>query len=523
MTGERRVFVAGGGIGGLAACAFMVRDAGVPGAAITLYESAPDVGGCLDAGGDPAAGYTMRGSRMMITETFECTWDLFRSIPSRSDPAVSVHDETMAFSERVPWDARARLIDRNRAVPDLRSMGFTMADRLALRRLSETPEAKLEGRRITDRMPPHFFDTAFWHMWQTTFAFQPWHSALEFRRYLRRFIRSFPRIDRLSGVKHPPLNHHDSMVVPLADWLRQQGVRIETGTALTGLGFGRVGEKLAVSALELSRGAVSQRVEVGPEDVVILQPGSMTDAASFGTMDAPPPALEAGPRGGWALWERLAAEHPGFGNPAVFRGPVAETMWMSFAVTLHDTAFFDAMERLTGNTAGTGGIVTFRDSRWLLSVVLYHQPHMAGQPEGVQVFWGYALHPDRIGDFVARPMSACGGADILRELRGHLAFDEAVFARATCIPCRMPYITSQFQPRRAGDRPPPVPDFAHNIGLVSQFVEIDADTVFTVEYSVRAAQMAVYALFGVERPVPPVTAHDKALDAQVAALMKAFR
>jgi oleate hydratase len=35
--------------------------------------------------------------------------------------------------------------------------------------------------------------------------------------------------------------------------------------------------------------------------------------------------------------------------------------------------------------------------------------------------------------------------------------------------------------------------------------------VFTVEYSVRAAQMAVYQLLGIERPVPPVTPHDKSL------------
>jgi oleate hydratase len=150
MTDARRAFVVGGGIGGLAACAFMVRDAAVPGAAITLFEAAPVPGGSLDAGGDPAHGYRMRGSRMMITETFECTWDLLRSIPSRGDPAVSVYDETMAFSERVPWNAKARLIDRNRAVPDPHSMGFTMADRLALRRLSQAAEKSLEGSRITD-------------------------------------------------------------------------------------------------------------------------------------------------------------------------------------------------------------------------------------------------------------------------------------------------------------------------------------------------------------------------------------
>src|SRR5208282_4921913 len=123
-----------------------------------------------------------------------------------------------------------------------------------------------------------------------------------------------------------------------------------------------------------------------------------------------------------------------------------------------DPAFFNKMENFSGNVAGTGGLVTFKDSRWLMSVVLAHQPHFAGQPDHVQVFWGYALHPDRVGDFIAKPMSPCTGEEILRELCGHLNFDfDTTFATAICIPCRMPYITSMFMPRKVGDRPPPVP------------------------------------------------------------------
>lgn len=49
-------------------------------------------------------------------------------------------------------------------------------------------------------------------------------------------------------------------------------------------------------------------------------------------------------------------------------------------------------------------MVTFKDSNWLMSIVLAHQPHFANKPAGVQVFWGYALFPDRIGDFIAKPM-----------------------------------------------------------------------------------------------------------------------
>ena len=181
------------------------------------------------------------------------------------------------------------------------------------------------------------------------------------------------------------------------------------------------------------------------------------------------------------------------------------------------------MQRFSGNAAGIGGLVTFKDSNWLMSIVLAHQPHFRNQPADVQVFWGYALSPDRIGNFVAKPMAECNGTEILRELCGHLRFDLETLESANCIPCRMPYITSMFMPRQLSDRPLPVPRGAKNFAFVSQFVEIADDVVFTVEYSVRAARMAVYELMGIDREIPPVSPHDKSLRVQFDALIKAFK
>ena len=138
------------------------------------------------------------------------------------------------------------------------------------------------------------------------------------------------------------------------------------------------------------------------------------------------------------------------------------------------------------------------------------------------MFWGYALCPDRVGSFVPKPMAECNGADLLEELFGHLRFDLDVVESANCIPCRMPYITSMFMPRKMGDRPAPVPRGSKNFAFISQFVEIADDVVFTVEYSVRVAQMAVYELLGIDRKVPAVTRHDESLRAEVEAVIKAF-
>ena len=204
----------------------------------------------------------------------------------------------------------------------------------------------------------------------------------------------------------------------------------------------------------------------------------------------------------WTLWEKLAESRSSFGKPAAFNSCVAQSNWASFTVTLKDTMFFDQMQRFSGNEAGTGGLVTFKDSNWLMSIVLAHQPHFANQPAGVQVFWGYGLFPDRVGNFVAKPMGDCTGAEILQELCGHLRFDAQTVAAANCIPCRMPYITSMFMPRAAGDRPLPVPPDTKNFAFISQFVEVAQDVVFTVEFSVRAAQMAVYQLLGIRPHYP---------------------
>jgi oleate hydratase len=87
----------------------------------------------------------------------------------------------------------------------------------------------------------------------------------------------------------------------------------------------------------------------------------------------------------------------------------------------------------------------------------------------------------------------------------------------------MPFITSMFMPRAPGDRPLPVPPKSRNLAFVSQFVELPLDVVFTVEYSVRAAQMAVYQLLDITLPITPVTPHDHSFRAQFEAVVKALK
>ena len=180
---------------------------------------------------------------------------------------------------------------------------------------------------------------------------------------------------------------------------------------------------------------------------------------------------------------------------------------MSFTTTLHDPTFFELIRDLTGNVPGEGGLITFPESSWLASIVLPHQPHFIGQPEGVEVFWGYGLFVDIPGNFVKKPMSACTGREIMTEIIGHLRLQERgarILETCTCIPCMMPFITSQFLPRSKDDRAMVRPDGSKNLAFVGQYCELPDDVVFTVEYSIRSAQTAVYSLLGLDRKAPPV-------------------
>ncbi len=507
----------------MAAAAFMIRDGGVPGGQIFILEANPLMGGSLDGAGDPQRGYSLRGGRMLTTDNYECTWDLFKTIPSLTSAGLSVFDETVAFNEKHKAHSMARLVDRRRARVPVTSMGFSMQDRMELLKLSHADEAGLGASTITDHLSPEFFETEFWFMWSTTFAFQPWHSAVEFKRYLLRFMMEFTRIETLAGVKRTIYNQYDSLVLPLQRWLRGQGVHLINDCKVMDLHHRSDEGGFVVTGIQSLRAGISDVIRVNEGDLVFLQNGSMTDASSLGSMTNAPKRLTKADSGGWALWEKLADGRPGFGNPAAFNRCIAQSVWESFTVTLKNPAFFDLMDQLSGNEAGTGGLVTFKDSNWMMSIVLAHQPHFINQPADVQVFWGYSLFPDRIGNFVAKPMSACNGAEILQELCGHLRFDLDVVSSANCIPCTMPYITSMFMPRQLSDRPLPVPEGSKNFAFISQFVEIPDDVVFTVEYSVRAAQMAVYQLLGIDRKVPPVTRHDQSLRVQFEALVKAFK
>lgn len=503
---DREAYIVGGGIAGLAAAGFLVRDGGMAGRHIHLLEQSNRVGGSLDGAGDPRSGYVIRGGRMFEAH-FGCTFDLLSTVPSLIDPQLSVSDELHAFTRRHVTSSKSRLVAAGRKI-EAPPLNLSPRDKWDLARLTLLPERSLGSRTIEQYFSAGFFRTNFWLMWCTMFAFQAWHGLAEFRRYMRRFMHLMPGFNRLEGIHRTPYNQFDSIVRPLVGWLERAGVDLQTDTTVLDIDFAAAadGPKTVTGILLEQRGG-QQRIDIGSNDLVLVTLGSMTEDSALGTMDAPP-AWQVNPeQGAWALWRNISRHSSAFGKPDVFCGEVSKSRWESFTVTLKDPFFFDFMEQFTGNSAGTGGLVTFVDSSWLLSVVLANQPHFANQPDDVSVFWGYGLHPERHGNRIDKPMAECNGREILTELFHYLPVGGAadrIIDSANCIPCAMPYITSQFMPRTHGDRPAVVPEGAENFAFLGQYCEVPDDTVFTVEYSVRTAQMAVCELLGLSRKVTPM-------------------
>lgn len=499
-----KVYLIGGGIASLAAAAFMIRDGDILGRNIIILEEMDKLGGSLDGAGSPQAGYVLRGGRMLESK-YGCTYGLFDTIPTL-DGSRTVTQEIFAWNDTLRTSSKSRLFyDGHRHTAP--QFGLSERHILTIERLALEPERMLGRTSIAEQFDTAFFKTNFWLMWCTTFAFQPWHSALEFKRYLLRFSHMIDGFNRLQGIMRTVYNQYDSMVRPLLAWLQERDVTFELNTRVTDLAFTEHDGRRSVARVIFEQDGEAGEIAVKAEDYVLVTLGSMTAASSLGSNDAPP-RLDARDQGAaWQLWKTLAAGRPEFGQPAVFADHVDESRWVSFTTTLHDPAFVQAVVARTGNVAGEGGLITFSQSSWLASIVIPSQPHFIGQPADISVVWGYGLAVDQPGDFVRKPMSLCSGREIMTEILGHLRIEaeaEEILDSSTCIPCMMPFITSQFLRRQKGDRPDVVPAGLTNLAFIGQFCEMPDDVVFTVEYSIRSAQTAAYALLGLKRKPPAV-------------------
>ncbi|MFD6352426.1 oleate hydratase [Nocardia tengchongensis] len=510
---DKTAWFVGSGLASMSGAAFLIRDGQMPGDKITILEELKIPGGALDGIKEPKKGFVIRGGREMENH-FECLWDLFRSIPSIEVDNASVLDEFYWLNKDDPNFSLERATVNRGQSAQTKNL-FTLNDKAQkdVTKIFLATREEMEGKRINEVFSKDFFESNFWMYWRTMFAFEDWHSALEMKLYLHRFVHHIGGLPDFSALKFTKYNQYESLVLPLYRWLLDQGVTFKFDTTVTDVDFEITADRKQATRIHWESEGVEGGVDLGPNDLLMMTIGSLTENSDEGDQHTPA-KLNEGPAPAWDLWRRIAAKDKAFGRPDVFGSHIPETKWESATVTTLDQRIPEYIQKICkrdpfSGKVVTGGIVTVKDSSWLMSWTVNRQPHFKQQPKDQIVVWVYALFADKPGDYVKKTMQECTGEEITQEWLYHLGVPEADIPElaaeaARCVPVMMPYVTAFFMPREAGDRPDVVPAGAVNFAFIGQFAETSRDCIFTTEYSVRTGMEAAYQLLDIERGVPEV-------------------
>ena len=512
---HKKAYIVGGGLAGLAAAVFLVRDAQMPGEQIHILEELPVAGGSLDGANKPDIGFVTRGGREMENH-FECMWDMYSSIPSLEVPGASYLDEYYWLDKDDPNSSNCRLIyNRGNEVPDdgKYTLGKTSKEII---KLIMTPEEQLGTETIEEYFSAEFFKTNFWYYWSTMFAFEKWHSAVEMRRYCMRFIHHIDGLPDFTALKFNKYNQYDSMTLPIVKYLEDHGVDFQFNTVVNNVIVETANSEKHAKKLQMTVDDSPQEITLTDDDIVFITNGSITESSTYGDHHTPAKITdEPGPS--WELWENLAEQSSEFGHPKVFYQDLPEKAWhISATATIKNTAIDPYIERLTkrdlhDGKVNTGGIITIKDSNWMMSFCIHRQPHFKDQKENETIVWIYALYSNTPGDYIQKNVVDCTGEEITEEWLYHLGVPETLINKLSkqdsinTNPVYTPFVTSYFMPRVKGDRPNVVPTGSKNLAFIGNFAESPTrDTVFTTEYSIRTAMESVYNLLNVDRGVPEV-------------------
>ena len=512
---QKSAYIVGSGLAALTAACYLVRDGQMKGEHVHILEKEQLAGGACDGWKFENVGYVMRGGREMDNH-FEVMWDLFRSIPSIETEGVSVLDEYYWLNKEDPNYSLCRAtVNRGK---DAHTDGkFDISDKGAMEimKLFFTPNEDLQDKRITDVFDDEVLNSNFWLYWRTMFAFENWHSALEMKLYIQRFIHHIGGLPDFKALRFTKYNQYESMILPMVKYLESYGVQFHFGVKVTNVEFDCNEQRKLATRIDTLRDGKEEHIDLTENDLVFITNGGCVENSSIGNQNTPAKFnTEIRESGGWDMWRKIAAQDPSFGHPDKFCSDPEQTNWMSATVETLDDRIIPYIKNIckrdpfTGKVV-TGGIVSVKDSSWLLSWTINRQPQFKAQPKGHCLVWVYGLFSDKPGDYVKKPMRECTGKEICMEWLYHIGvpedqIEELAETSANTVPCMMPYITAFFMPRAYGDRPDVVPAGAVNFAFLGQFAETKRDTIFTTEYSMRTGMEAVYTLLNVDRGVPEV-------------------
>ena len=512
---NKSAYIIGSGLGALAAACFLVRDGQMKGENVHILEKEPIPGGACDGYYYNDIGYVMRGGREMDNH-FECMWDLFRSIPSIETEGVSVLDEYYWLNKADPnYSLMRATVNRGEDAHTDKKFNISDKGAMEIMKLFFTPDEQLYNKRINEVFDEEVFDSNFWLYWRTMFAFENWHSALEMKLYIQRYIHHIGGLPDFTALRFTKYNQYESMILPMIKYLESFGVQFHYGVKVENVLFDIKSNKKQAKTIVTIVNGKEENINLTGNDLVFITNGGCVENSTLGSQNKKAEFnYEIKPGGGWDMWRKIAKQDKSFGNPDKFCSNPEESNWMSATVTTLDDKIPPYIEKICkrnpfSGKVVTGGIVTVKDSNWLLSWTFNRQPQFRSQPKNQLCGWIYGLFSDKPGNYIKKPMRECTGKEICMEWLYHLGvptdqIEKLATNSANTVPCMMPYITAFFMPRQLGDRPLVVPKGSVNFAFLGQFAETKRDTIFTTEYSIRTAMEAVYTLLDIDRGVPEV-------------------
>lgn len=535
---KKKAIMIGAGLSNMAAAVYLIQEGKWSGDQITFY--ALDNYGSND--GSPTQdvkddywnkihpmenqkGYIARGGRMLNYRTYVDLMDLLDRVPSMTEPGLTAAEDTRQFDAAHPTYDKARLLTGGQGIVDGGKLGLNNKSRKLLTQLIMMPdsqEEKLDNITIADYFKDNteFFESNFWFMWETTFAFRTRSSAQELRRYMHQMIYEFTQIEHLVGVNRTRYNQYESIMKPLINYLEKEGCHIVLNRRVVDWKFkdSKMQDEITVTGLHMVNTKTNENefVPVDDDTAVIFTNGSITDSATLGDFNTP--ASENMDYGAASsLWKKASDHFYNLGNPDKFFADRDASEWVSFTLTTKNHLFLNEITRITTQEPGnalnsfisTEPVTPLGQKDVTMSIVVHHQPHFTSQKPNETVLWGYFLYPRRHGEIIDKPYIEMTGKEMLQELIGQLSKvdpgpinisdkeEEIMDSVINCIPVYMPYASALFNNRAKSDRPKVIPKHSTNLAFTGEFVEQPYQMIFTENSAVRSGEIAAFHFAGI--------------------------
>jgi oleate hydratase len=498
LTPKRNIYIAGGGISALACAYYLIRDCGVSGENIHIFEGSSTLGGAYNVGGNMNDGYICTPPKLISRKGNPNLLDMLKDLKSALIPNMSVYDEIREFSDTHPIYENMRLADDNGKAEQSLS-------RKALKNIKSllgTKSEDLSEMSVEDYFAdcPDFLDSSLWYIISSLHILKPASSVLELKNILGIMSEDISGLYTMDNFIRPQYNMQETIIHPLIKYLDSHQTDITTGCTVTDVDFEEGSSR--ISAIHLYDNGTAKTIYLNKNDLCFITNGSVSECAVIGDINTPPADESISPTAS-ALWEKMSQKRSGFGCPDNFSHSGDEIL--TFAVTAKSSLLYDCINEFTSNDNMCGCFTTFKNSPWGLTLASVPQPYFTDQSDDIYVICGFCTTPEKNGNYINKSASQATGGEILSELISLMGMDEMqedIFAdTVNVIPCLMPFAATETMPRGEKDKPEIIPDSRSNFAFIGQFANLCGGISSGSEYAVRSAREAAYRLTDTKKPV----------------------